>query len=185
MRRHAPRASWRGIGLASLRLFASAGMQAEAVEFFAHREAGDAEPAGGLGLVTLGELDRLGEKLALGGFDKRGVGVLDLTAAGGGEQLGDAAGQRLAGDAGRGRASAGTGRFVETDRVATRHEQRLTHGVLQLAHVAGPRLLLEKTHRLGMDRRLFDPELRAVSGEEISHHIGDVLGPSCEAAESR
>ena len=35
------------------------------------------------------------EKLALGGFDKRGVGVLDLTTADGGEQLGDAAGQRF------------------------------------------------------------------------------------------
>ena len=68
-------------------------MQAKAVEFFAHREAGNAEPAGRLGLVTLGELDRLGEELALGGFDKRGVRVLELTAVGGGEQLGDAAGQ--------------------------------------------------------------------------------------------
>jgi hypothetical protein len=63
------RARWRGIGLASLRLLASAGMQAEAVEFFTHCETGDAEPAGGLGLVTLGEVDGLGEKLALGGFD--------------------------------------------------------------------------------------------------------------------
>ena len=147
-------------------MVALAGMQAKAVEFFAYCEAGNAEPAGRLGLVTMGELDRLGEKLTLGGFDKRGVGVLELTAAGGGEQLGDAASQRLSGDQ-RGRASAGTGRFVQTDRVAAPHEQRPTHDVLQFAHVAGPRLLLEKTERFGMDRRPLDPQLRTISGEEI------------------
>ena len=110
-------AIWRRIDFASLQLFTSAGMQAEAVEFFAHRQTGDAEPAGGLGLVTLSELDRLGEELALGSFDEGGVSVLDFAVTGCGEQLGDTASQRLAGDAGRGRSSAGAGRFFETDRV--------------------------------------------------------------------
>jgi hypothetical protein len=49
------------IGAASLALLVATGMEAKADEFFAHGDARDAKPAGGLGLIATGELDRLGE----------------------------------------------------------------------------------------------------------------------------
>ena len=80
----------------SLRLLRP-GAQAEVVELFAHGQARDAHPAGGLGLVTVSEFDGLGEKLAVGGFEKDGADVFDFVAGGGGEQFGDVAGQRVIG----------------------------------------------------------------------------------------
>jgi hypothetical protein len=47
--------------VALLRLLIAARMEPKAGELFPHGDTGDAKPAGGLGLVTLGELDRLGE----------------------------------------------------------------------------------------------------------------------------
>ena len=35
----------------------------------------------------------------------------------------------------------------------------------------------ERTHRLGMDGRLLIPSSVPYAGEEVSHRIGDILGP--------
>ena len=51
----------------------------------------------------------------------------------------------------------------ERDSVTTRGQQCLANDVLELAHVAGPPLLLEKFHRFGLNSRRFDPEVGAVS----------------------
>ena len=67
----------------------SAGVEAVAVEFFAHGEAGDAEPAGGLSLVALGAFDGGGEQLPFEGFDEEGVGAVDFAVGGAAEGFGD------------------------------------------------------------------------------------------------
>lgn len=68
-------------------LISASWVQSEADEFFAHGEAGDAEPAGGFGLVAAGEFDGAAEDFAFGFFEEAGVGVLDFAALGGGEEF--------------------------------------------------------------------------------------------------
>ena len=50
-------------------------MKAKPAEFFTHCQTGNAEPTRSLGLVALGQFDRLAKKLPLGSLDERGVGV--------------------------------------------------------------------------------------------------------------
>src|SRR5712672_2391283 len=52
-----------------------AGMEAELKEFGFHGDAGDAEPAGSLGLVALGEFNGTGEDFAFGAFKDASVDV--------------------------------------------------------------------------------------------------------------
>ncbi len=65
------------------------GMEAELKEFGFHGDAGDAEPAGSLGLVALGEVDGAGEDFALGAFKDASVNVGNFTAARSGEEFVD------------------------------------------------------------------------------------------------
>lgn len=59
-----------------------AGVKAELNQFGLHGDAGNAQPAGGLGLVALRLLDRPREHLALGGFEHSGVHIGHFTPAG-------------------------------------------------------------------------------------------------------
>ncbi len=62
-------------------------VDAELMELLTHREAGDPQPTRGLGLVTVGKVDRTAEDFTFGGRQKLGVGVSDLASLGGGQQL--------------------------------------------------------------------------------------------------
>ena len=56
-------------------------------QLLAHSQAGNAQPACGLGLIAFGQFDRLAEKLLLGGEEQLRMSILRLAALGGVEQL--------------------------------------------------------------------------------------------------
>ena len=62
-------------------------VEAELVEFLAHGEAGDAQPAGGFGLVAVGQFDGAAEDFAFRSRQQASVGVVEFAALGGGQQL--------------------------------------------------------------------------------------------------
>ena len=146
-------------------------------EFLAHLEAGDAEPAGGLGLVALGEADGLGVKLRLEVGDHFREGVLFFAALDAGEQVGDVGGVGLAREGWR---LARPGKHLldvlDGDGEGPGDQQGLAHDVFQLADVAGPGLLLKPVDGVGLDGRGLDPQIRGVALHEEFHQVGDVLG---------
>src|SRR5437016_14490829 len=77
------------------RRFVLGGMQAEAIEFLAHGQAGNAEPPGGFGLIAMGKVDGLPEKLALQLFDGPGMNAAIFAVLGIGEQVGNVTAQGL------------------------------------------------------------------------------------------
>src|SRR5215471_16525490 len=58
-------------------------------EFFAHCEAGDTEPAGSFGLVSLGQFYGAGEECSFGSLQQARVSVIKFTALSGGKQVVD------------------------------------------------------------------------------------------------
>src|SRR6266480_4550960 len=69
------------------RRFVLGGVQAEAIEFLAHGQAGNAEPPGGFGLIAVSKVDGLPEKLAFEVFDGPGVNAAVFAVLGIGEQF--------------------------------------------------------------------------------------------------
>ena len=133
------------------------------MELLAHREAGDAEPAGGFGLVAVGQLDGAGEDFPLGGPEEAIVGVSEFAALGGGKQLIHVFAQgQVRGPGQQGRAGEGSANVVNVDGVALGGEEDFADEVFQFADVAGPVLRLEKGHGLGVDGGIGDAEFDGV-----------------------
>ena len=127
-------------------------MEAELEEFGFHGDAGDAEPAGGPGLVTVGELDGAGEDFAFGIFEHAAVDVRNFTAARCGQQFVD-----VIAECGCGRDSGGSGfvedglKVVDSDGVALGEEKSFADYVFEFADVARPGTGLEKVDGIGMN----------------------------------
>ena len=151
-------------------------MEAEAIQFLAHGQAGNAEPPGGFGLIAVGKVDGLPEKLALQLFDGPGVNAAIFAVLGIGEQVGNVTGQSLI------RARQGLSGscqdlsdVVRADYVAASQQQRLSHDVFQLANVAGPGLALQQLHGFGLNRGLRDTQFHAVTLDEIFDQNRNIL----------
>ena len=62
-------------------------VEAELVELLTQGEAGDTQPAGGFGLVAVGQFDGAAEDFPFRSSEQASVGVTDLAALSGGQQL--------------------------------------------------------------------------------------------------
>ena len=145
-------------------------------EFLAHGGAGDAQPAGGFGLVALSQLDGAGVELALHFLHHPGLQAGHLAALGAGQEFGEIArdglirgGDRLP------HPGVGLLRVVQADGITAGEQERLPHRVLELAHVPGPSLGLEEPDGFGLERGGFDAQFRPGALHEILHQFRDVL----------
>src|SRR6266540_763797 len=156
-------------------------VQAQFNQFAAHLEPGDPEPAGGFGLVALGQRDGLPEQLGLQLGDHARVGVDDFAALHGGQQFRDVGGVGLLSHGAR--LSDFFGDLLDVlqgDAKGLGQEQGLANDVLQLAHVAGPRPTLQVSEGLRLDGGRLDGQLPGVALDEKANQLRDVLGPLAE-----
>src|SRR2546430_3033334 len=151
-------------------------MEAEAIQFLAHGQAGNAEPPGGFGLIAVGKVDGLPEKLAFHVFDRPGVNAAFFAVLGIGEQFGNVTGQSfLSARQGLSGSRQDSSDVVRADYVAASQQQGLSHDVFQLANVAGPGLALQQLNGFGLNRGLRDAQFRAVTLDEIFDQDRDIL----------
>ena len=129
-------------------------------------------------MIAVGDADGLSVEFAFDGFSENLGGVAGPGELRLGQEFGDVVGELLITGGPRWRRPRERAADVlQVDRIATRGNQRLARDVLQLAHVAGPGLLLEELGGIGGHGWALQVELGAVAGEEEIHQLRDVLAP--------
>jgi hypothetical protein len=162
----------------SMLMAAVKGPEAELAEFLAHLEAGDAKPAGGFGLVALGEADGLGVQLGLEVGNHFREGILFFAALDPVQKVGDVGGVRLASD---GRRLPRTGEHLldvfESNGERARCQKGLTDDIFQLADVAGPRLFLQPVQGVGLNSGGIHTQVGRIALHEEPDKLGNVFAP--------
>ena len=157
-------------------LVRAGGGEAVFFEFFAHLEAGDAEPLGSPGLIALGAFDGLGVEFGFEVAEHAGEGVGDFAALDLVEEFGDISGM---GELGGGEWAAAFGEnllhMVHADGVVAGEKEGLADGVLEFADVARPGLLLKQSDGFGGDGRGGNADLGAIFAKEVTSHFRDIL----------
>ncbi len=118
-------------------------METELHQLGFHGNARNAQPAGGLGLVAMSQLDGLPEEFPFGGLQQVRMHVGHFAALGRCQQTSHVLGQTLAGGARRARLLVqGRTHMIQIDRITLGQQQCLANGIFQLAHVSRPRMRL-------------------------------------------
>src|SRR6185437_10472746 len=154
------------------------GVQAELNQFFAHFETRDAQPAGGLRLVALRELNGLGKKFGFEVGNHFRVGSVLFTALHAGQKVGDVGGVRLVGGShGLSGGCQDLLHMLEADGERPGEQHGAADRVLQFANVPGPLLALKKRDGIGLIGWILDAEFARVALFEKFHQLGNVLRP--------
>ena len=152
-------------------------MEAELDELGFHGDAGNPQPAGGFGLVALGQFDGLPEQFPLGGFQHARMDIGRFAALGRRQQIANVSAQRLAGPRWPARLSlCSAARTWSTLTVYPWASNRALRTAFSSSRtLPGPGMGLEKFHGVGMNGRTGVAEFRSVLAQEIADQRGNVL----------
>ena len=73
--------------------------------------------------------------------------------------------------------------LIDAEAVGFGQHDGAEHGILELAHIAGPAVAAEQRQRIGADRADVLALFSGDPGEEMPHQVGDILGTLAERRE--